>query len=381
MTVKPLKVGFVLLSNSRDPQPSTRVTVLNMLPALRMADIEVELVFDPGRASEIPDLSNLAERLIESKFDVIYFQKVRGESAERCAHALTKAGIATVYGVCDLVDTGMVVATDMTLVVTEFLKSLYPSDLQDKIYVVHDGIEQPLLRKSEFGVQENSRTRPVRAVLVTSSRLTAIPVLVNPPSWLEVTIVGKYPPRYAWAQSIRESRWAFAKMNGLGERITYLRFLANSHIKTQMWQAKSVYDAMLNSDIGIIPIEENEAIARGSTTPVWKVKSENRLTLKMSVGLPVVATPIPSYESIIESGVNGLFARDRLDWMRCLEILRDPKVRKSMGEKGRASVAERFSQTRQARLLIEALRSVSKSHRAFDTLDNHEDAREKIGFY
>jgi hypothetical protein len=373
MTIKPLKVGFVLLSNSRDPQPSTRVTVLNILPALRVAGIEVELVFDPGRASETPDLSNLAERLIESKFDVIYFQKVRGGSAERCARDLVKAGIATVYGVCDLVDTGMVIATNMTLVVTEFLKSLYPSDLQDKIYVVHDGIEQPLLEKSEFGVREKSRTRPIRAVLVTSFGLTAIPILANPPSWLEVTIVGKYPPKRAWVQNIRESRWVFAKMSGLSERIAYLRFLANSRIKTQMWQAKSVYDTMLSADIGIIPIEENGVIVRGTTTPVWKVKSENRLTLKMSIGLPVVATPIPSYESIIESGVNGLFAKGRLDWIRCLEILRDPEVRKSMGEKGRESVAERFSQTRQAHLLIEALRAVSESHRTSNTLDDNED--------
>jgi glycosyltransferase involved in cell wall biosynthesis len=361
MTVMPLKVGFVLLSNSKNPQPSTRVAVLNMLPALREAGVEVELVFNPHQASETPDLSNLAKSLIEKRFDVVYFQKVRGESVQNCAQCLAKAGIATIYGVCDLVDRGMADATHMTLVVSEFLKSLYPAELQDKIHVVHDGIEQPLVKKTDFGSHSGSRAQPIRAVLVTSSSLASIPVLVNPPNWLEVTIVGRYPAKNAIAQRIKESRWAFAKMSGTTESLAYLNFLLNSRIKTQMWQAERVYATMQSADIGIIPIESKEDFAKGTNTPVWKVKSENRLTLKMSVGLPVIATPIPSYEPIVESGVNGFFATDRAEWIRSLEILRDPATRKLIGEKGRASVNERFSQRRQANLLIAALRYISES--------------------
>ncbi|NMM75348.1 hypothetical protein B2J88_45545 [Rhodococcus sp. SRB_17] len=368
MTAANLKVGFVLLSHSRNPQPSTRIAVLNMLPALREAGIEAELVFDPEQSSETPDLGHLAQRLINARFDVIYFQKVRGESAERCARALKKAGIATIYGVCDLVDADMAMATNMTLVVSEFLKSLYPPALQPKIHVVHDGIEKPSVVKADVAAHTGSRSKPIRAVLVTSSSLTSLPVLAQPPNWLEVTIVGKYPPRGATAQKLREARWAFLKMSSANERLAYLRFLVNARIKTQMWQAESVYAALQCADIGIIPVEPSAQLVKGTHVPVWKVKSENRLTLKMSVGLPVIATPIPSYEPIIESGVNAFFADTRRDWIRCLEILRDPAVRRSVGAKARTSVVDRFSQTQQARLLVAALRAVSESRGVFAEL-------------
>lgn len=352
------KIGFVLLSSSEKPQPSTRIAVLNMLPYLREAGLKPEIVFDPRNASETPDLPGLAKHLISENFDVIYFQKVHGASVQSCAKELAESGIRTIHGVCDLIDVEMAELTDLTLTVTDHLRGLYPLHLRHKVRVVHDGIEHADLQKEEWGSNFGSYSQPLHAVLVTSSNLQKLPVLVSPPSWLKVTIVGKYPHAKAWRERFRESRWALTKMTSQRERLAFIRFLANQRIETEMWHHKSVYTAMKNADIGILPIEPIADMANGSVVPFWQLKSENRLTLKMAVGLPVIATPIPSYEPVIQSGINAFLASSNSDWERYLQVLRDPTARREIGSKARTSVIDKYSMNEQAKLLIGAIQSV-----------------------
>lgn len=84
---------------------------------------------------------------------------------------------------------------------------------------------------------------------------------------------------------------------------------------------------------------------------MWMRKSENRLTMKMALGLPVVASPVPAYLDIVEQGVNGFIATTPADWHRCLAELRDPALRRSMGMRARQSVLERFSASARRRCL------------------------------
>jgi glycosyltransferase involved in cell wall biosynthesis len=93
-------------------------------------------------------------------------------------------------------------------------------------------------------------------------------------------------------------------------------------------------------------------------TGEWKVKSENRLTLKMAMGLPVVATPIPAYEPVVEQGVNGFLARSMDEWMQHLGALRDPALRMSMGQQARQTALTRYSMDRQAEKLIAVLQGL-----------------------
>ena len=80
-----------------------------------------------------------------------------------------------------------------------------------------------------------------------------------------------------------------------------------------MWNVKSVYETVQKADIGMTPIEPTSELLKGTAVPLWQAKSENRLKLKMLIGFPVVATPSPAHESIIESGGNGFFANSRAD--------------------------------------------------------------------
>ena len=345
------RIGLVLCSSTAQPIPSTRVAVINMLPFLRSAGLQTCLLFESAQPSETPDLTGVALRALEAGCQVVILQKVRGASAVALARELSTAGVRTIYAVCDQVDLSMVEATTGTVIVTEYLKSLCPAALHKRIHVVHDGIERPEACKSAWGSEAGSNRRPLRAVLVTSTGLDRLPVLGQPPDWLKVRIVGRYSHGF---NRMREIRWTMAALRS-DERIDYLRFLVNRHIECVPWHPEGVYKEMVQADIAVIPIETPTEKSSASIPPAWMLKSENRLTLKMSMGLPVIATPIPSYEPLIEHGINGFFARTRHDWEVCLTALRDPDRRREMGLAARASVTQRYSMQEQAGKLLRAI--------------------------
>lgn len=357
MNAGPLvKTGFVLLSNTQNAIPSTRIVVLNMLPYLRAAGFDPHIVFEPATSTKTPDVSGLAEKIKAQNFQIVVLQKVFGDSVLELARELRQAGIKTVFAICDFVNPAMCEATDATIVVTDHLRSLYPKEQQGRIWVVHDGVEKPQFHKTDWGTHSGSSARPLNAVLVTSAGLDRLPLLGSPPDWLKVTIVGRYSPAGSRWRRWQENKWQMDSKDGASERWRYLKFLANRRIVCEAWGADSVYDAMQRADIGIIPIEVDPV---RDPTGEWSVKSENRLTLKMAMGLPVVATPIPSYEPVIEQGVNGFLARSNGEWLHYLAALRDPALRQSVGQQARQTALSRYSMDRQADKLIAVLRDVA----------------------
>ena len=338
-TMNAHKIGFVLLSNAADPLPSTRITVLNMFPYLRDAGFDPHIVFEPQSPTEVPDVSGLAQRLVGNGFRAVFFQKVHGAGVEALARELRGAGIKTVYGVCDLVNPAMVEATDATIAVTEYLRSLYPAELQQKIRVIHDGIENPLAQKQSWTGHTGSPRQRLRAVLVTSATLTDLPVLGTPPDWLDVCIVGRYPPASARLERLREARCKLLEQPA-GTRMAYAAFLLNRRIRRVQWDPVGVYDELQRADIGIIPVDTSSPSDAGSEVPSWKVPAA---LAHAAEGLLVIATPIPAYEPVLQHGSNGFFAHSRADWQRCLQALRDPALRREIGDRARLSVLPRYS--------------------------------------
>ena len=339
-----------------------------MLPLLRERGFDATIVHALPVPKELPDLApTLVDDIAAQGCDIVVFQKMHGPSVLAAVRALEARGVRTVYQVCDLVDAAMVEATSATIVVTEFLRSLYPEWLQPRIHVVHDGIEHPEHRRQPpsdaVGID-----RPLHAILVTSSALDRLPVIGTPPPWLRVTIVAAYPPRADRASRRRTTRWTLAAQSGWRARLDFLRFATHPQIERESWDAVGVYRHLAAADVGIIPVDERAAVGDDATigalhVPTWQVKSENRLTLKMALGLPVVATPIPAYLPVVEHGVNGFLARSRDEWLACLQELRDPQRRLEVGAAARASVIKRYSQAEQARLMATLFDRLAASRR------------------
>lgn len=72
---------------------------------------------------------------------------------------------------------------------------------------------------------------------------------------------------------------------------------------------------------------------------VQPAKSNVKATTAMSLGLPVIGSPIQSYIEIIDHGKNGYLARDLKEWKEALEELKDPKTRERVGKAAKESVS------------------------------------------
>jgi hypothetical protein len=95
---------------------------------------------------------------------------------------------------------------------------------------------------------------------------------------------------------------------------------------THQWTPRIAWEDARRGDVAVIPAELTE---RGVA------KSSNRVACFMALGFPVVATPIPAYRAHIRHGENGLLATTVEEWRGCLRQLRDPLVRKRLGENAR----------------------------------------------
>lgn len=110
--------------------------------------------------------------------------------------------------------------------------------------------------------------------------------------------------------------------------------VSKGEFATKQWSEATVADDILACDIALL------AIPAGTW---FQTKSANRLALMMGLGMPVVASLIPSYRSLAQPGVNGLFIESDEAIADALLALRDPAVRAELGRQARLSVADRYS--------------------------------------
>lgn len=86
--------------------------------------------------------------------------------------------------------------------------------------------------------------------------------------------------------------------------------------------------------------------------------TEWKITLGMATGLPAIASPQRSYVEALEGG-GGIVADSREDWIAALESLREPGLRRELGDRARATVVERYSTPVVARRYGEFLLSLA----------------------
>ncbi len=357
-----VRLGFVLASSRNRPLPSTRIAALNMFEGLRQSGFDPHVCFEPETPCETPELKLSATALRSQGIRCVVFQKCYGAHAVALARRLAELEIATIFQVCDVVDEEMCAATDATVVVSEFLRALYPTPLRHKVHVVHDGIEDGNVQRAQLRRSRGDFAHPLRGVLVTASSLTHVPELGLPPHWLRLSIVGRYrsPSTNGTFGALLGAVRLLAGPEAAGPPLTErLAFALSGRIRRIPWTAQDVREELQRADLALVPSEvDNRLQPPRRPVPTWLVRSENRLTLAMSAALPVVATPIPAYAAVIEHGRNGFLAQGRAQWLDALRKLRDPDCRRDIGNAARASVLDRFSLERQTARFVDVVRQV-----------------------
>lgn len=94
----------------------------------------------------------------------------------------------------------------------------------------------------------------------------------------------------------------------------------------QDWDLEREIDQLYSFDVGIMPLPD---------TPWERGKGGYKLLNYMSVGLPVVTSPVGINKELIQDGVNGFFATNQDEWIEKLHLLiEDFELRKELGMQG-----------------------------------------------
>lgn len=125
------------------------------------------------------------------------------------------------------------------------------------------------------------------------------------------------------------------------------------------WQYDTEVDLLRTSDIGIMPLQDNE----------WtKGKCGLKLIQYMSVGLPAVASPIGVNCRILRDGVNGFLASTEDEWYAILSTLcRQTDLRERVGRAARRTVVDDYSLATWGPRLVACYRELSAHPKSLAT--------------
>jgi len=114
-------------------------------------------------------------------------------------------------------------------------------------------------------------------------------------------------------------------------------FYDPSHLPTikKLWKLEDENEDLISFDIGLMPLNDD---------PWSRGKCGLKIVQYLSVGVPVVCTPVGINSDIIQHGENGFWATSDQEWVDRLSILiQDEGLRHQMGLKGIETVEREYS--------------------------------------
>lgn len=101
------------------------------------------------------------------------------------------------------------------------------------------------------------------------------------------------------------------------------------------WSYEEEIRQLQESHIGIVPVKDN----------VWNPWKFFFKTIQfMSIGLPIVATPIGANNDIVKHGINGFIANNDDEWYNHLQrLIDDRELRRRIGDNARLTAEKDFS--------------------------------------
>lgn len=132
--------------------------------------------------------------------------------------------------------------------------------------------------------------------------------------------------------------------------------VAGTPFESWEWSERAEVAMLQQMDIGIMPLPD---------APWERGKCGYKLIQYMACGLPVVASPVGVNRDIVRSGETGYLAADGDAWVEALGALAlDPDLRKRMGAAGRREVENQYCLQAQAPFLAAILKSLARRSRS-----------------
>ncbi|GEM_PF-763212 len=288
-------VGWVLFGDENNA--SSRIQGINIHSYLKGEGWHSVILYKPLVYSPRLLLSRFFRWIIlHSGLDILIFQKVYWGGAPSLSKKCRAKGIKTVLLLADLPrskdELRMSETYDHLVVVSERLaEELIICGIDPlRVSVIDDAIETPPSLCKHYDV--NVEKTDIRIICVG-----------NPDSLTNLTLVEK---------ALRTPALKNYRLTAI-----------TKNDKAVKWDLKAVWKEILASDIAVVPFNMDSSQHLG--------KSTNRFTLFKSLGIPMVCSPIPSYEKLIDHRRNAYLARTVDEWVEALLALRDVKVRQQVG--------------------------------------------------
>lgn len=194
-------------------------------------------------------------------------------------------------------------------------------------------------------------------------RVSIVPMAVDTLRYKPAPEVEKLePPRICWTGTLTNQQMLALLAEPLRrlqqERPSVLRVVADEpmtlpgvELEFIKWRYDQEVMLLQESMIGVVPVIPS----------VWSPWKFFFKTIQfMSLGLPVVASPIGSNLEIIEDGVNGFLAKDADEWhTRLRQLLDDAELRQRLGKAARETAESQFSLTKQIDFLENVFQSAA----------------------
>lgn len=256
------------------------------------------------------------------------------------------------------------------------LNSRMVYDFDDALFIAHTSTAHRRLVFLKFPEKTATRIRLSRLVLAGNRFLADYARRINPNVNVVPTVVevpnepkkhtGADPVVIGWIGSSTTAPFLEQIADPLrqiqaryGERVE-IRIVGADPVPGikadyRAWTLENELRELYGFDIGVMPLPDTEW-ARG--------KCGLKALQYMSVGLPVVCSPVGVNVEIVEPGVNGFLARDPREWVHFLSrLVEDFRLRQKMGEQGRSLVRQRYRVDRWATEVAHLLEKISTSGR------------------
>ena len=225
----------------------------------------------------------------------------------------------------------MVKGSDVVTVGNEFLKSqVFKVDPEKRVFIIPTSIDTNLYpRKKKFSNPEE--------------------ILLG---WIGTKGNLKYLKRLEPAFEAIHQRFPQVKL-----KIVSNDFYDSPHLPVvkKVWKLEDENEDLISFDIGLMPLEDD----------LWsKGKCGLKIIQYLSVGVPVVCTPVGVNSDIVKDGENGFWATNHQEWVdRLSNLIQDQQLRHRMGLKGIEAVEREYSLKVTSEKFFQVLQTLVESER------------------
>ena len=294
------RIGWISIAN--DSFGSTRIGVTNIHKALVNRGIfSMILNYNKKFHTDIDkDYVELKNEILQNRLTCVVFHKVCGPKAVKLAEFCVDQNINCVYCNGDWHENQMYDIADQIIVGSPYIKEILDERYNVKgIHYIDDALEFLGDIKIHFDVPEINMCWYGNFTKLEYAR-DYINSLELPDNY-KLTTVSNAPCEYTNLEADITMGAATGKP----------------------WDTLKLSKYILEEvDIVVVPIDLSDGDPRKTFA-----KTANRITFAMSLGVPVVATPIPTYQLVIQDKFNGYLCQYKEQWQEALTELGSAKKR------------------------------------------------------